>query len=149
MIYDSIENAKFYYNIDEKIKTALQFLSETDFTEAEPGRVDIDGDKIFALIQKYNTKPEDQGRWEAHRNYIDIQFVALGSETIGFVNVDYLDIIQEYDSSKDVEFYDGEGDFVQLNEDEFVVFFPHDAHMPGIEVEDTEEVIKVVVKIAV
>lgn len=149
MVYDSIENMRLYYNLSERIKTALEFLSSADFTDTEPGRIDIDGDNIFALVQKYYTKPEDECRWEAHRKYIDIQFVAKGSETMGFVNLDYLDINQEYDSDKDVEFYDGEGDYVQVNDDEFVILFPHDAHMPGIEVEESEEVIKVVVKVAV
>ncbi|MBN1302635.1 MAG: YhcH/YjgK/YiaL family protein [Melioribacteraceae bacterium] len=147
MIFDSIENAHLYYGVNAGIKKALEFLVQLDFTECEPGRIDIDGDNIFALVSRYSTKHESEVKWEAHRKYIDVQFVASGTENVGFINVDYLDVAQEYDAKKDVEFYDGEGDYLQLNEDEFMIFFPHDAHMPGIEVEESEEVLKVVIKV--
>jgi YhcH/YjgK/YiaL family protein len=147
MVWDSIENAHLYYNLSPGIETALKFLESTDFGNAEEGRIDIDGDNIYALIQKYNTKPEEEGKWETHRKYIDVQFVARGSESICVVNVNYLDVVQEYSPEKDVEFYDGDGDFIQMNEDEFVILFSHDAHMPGIEVEESEEVLKVVIKV--
>ena len=147
MVSDSIENAHLYYNLSPRIEEALKFLETTDFTDAEEGRIDIDGDNIYALVQRYNTKPEDEGKWEAHRKYTDIQMVVEGSESVCVVNVDYLDIIQEYNIEKDVEFYEGDGDFLQLNEGEFVILFPHDAHMPGIEVEESDKVLKVVIKV--
>lgn len=149
MIFDSIQNAGLYFKLGDKFEKALQFIVETDFTEVETGRIDIDGDNIFAIVQEYKTKEPEDGKWEAHRNYIDIQYVVSGSEDFGFVNFEYLDIIQPYDEEKDIIFYEGDGDFLQLHEDEFVILFPHEAHMPGLAIEDSEKVKKVVVKVAV
>lgn len=149
MIFDSIENAKLYYGLGERFQKAFEYLSSVDFTELKPGRYEIDGDNIYALVQKYMTKDPDDGNWEAHQNYIDLQYVFSGSETFGVVNSDYLDEVSDYDDEKDVVLLEGEGDFLQLNDGEFVVVFPHEAHMPGMAVEENEEVLKVVVKIKV
>lgn len=149
MIFDAIENADTYYGLGEKFKTAFEFLKTTDFNSIKEERVELDGDNIFALIQKYETKGQKNSKWEAHNKYIDIQYMVSGAENMGFVLADYLDVIEEYDEEKDVEFYEGLGDFVQANEGEFVVFFPDDAHMPGLKIKDKEMVHKVVVKIRV
>ncbi|MBU0475007.1 MAG: YhcH/YjgK/YiaL family protein [Bacteroidetes bacterium] len=149
MIFDAIENAETYYGLGEKFKTAFEFLKTTDFNSLKEERVELDGDNIFAMIQKYETKGQKNAKWEAHNKYIDIQYMVSGAENMGFVLADYLDILEEYNEKNDVEFYEGLGDFVQVNEGEFAVFFPDDAHMPGLKIKDKEMVHKVVVKIRV
>lgn len=149
MVFDSIENAHLYYGLGERIEKALKFLEEMDFTEALPSRVDINGDNVYALIQDYNTKDPETGKWESHKKFIDIQFVISGSEDFGVVNYEYLDITEPYNEERDVAFYEGDGDFVQLHDGEFVILFPHDAHMPGLAIEESEKVRKVVIKVAV
>ncbi len=148
MIFDEIQNSELYYGLGEKIGKALKFLRESDFSDMEPGRIDIDGDDIFALVQKYSTILPDDGKWEAHRKYIDIQYVAKGSEDFGFVNIEYLDPMSDYDSEKDIQWFEGDGDFLQLHENEFVIVYPHEAHMPKLTIEEQEEVLKVVVKVS-
>ncbi|MBU1100382.1 MAG: YhcH/YjgK/YiaL family protein [Bacteroidetes bacterium] len=149
MIIDSIENAALYYGINGKIEKALKFLKETDFSKITTDRVEIEGEEIFALISKYKTiKPED-GKWEAHRQYVDIQFIISGGEDFGYVNVEYLDPTTDYDPENDIQWFNGDGDFFQLHEDEFVILFPQDAHMPKLAIEGSEEVKKVVIKVAV
>ena len=149
MVFDSLENAKLYYGLSERIEKALKFLSENDFTKMEEGKVEIDGDNIYAMVVKYKTKEPSEGRWENHRKYIDVQYLASGSEVIGFVNEDYLDIDTEYNEENDIQFFKGDGDYVQLNEQEFVILYPQDAHMPQLAVEESEEVLKVVIKVKV
>jgi beta-galactosidase beta subunit len=39
------------------------------------------------LVQEYITKPLEQGLWEAHRNYIDFQYMFSGQERMGFANL--------------------------------------------------------------
>ncbi|NDG71800.1 MAG: DUF386 domain-containing protein, partial [Proteobacteria bacterium] len=56
-------------------------LCEFDGSQA-PGRYEIDGDRVFALVQKYTTKPVESALYEAHRRYSDIQFIFSGRETI-------------------------------------------------------------------
>jgi YhcH/YjgK/YiaL family protein len=147
MVFDALYNADLYYNLGEKIKKAFYFLENTDLQNLQPGRIEIDGDEVFAMVQKYNTKDYSEGKWEAHRKYLDIQYMVHGSESFGFVNIDYLEPLVEYNEENDIEFLIGEGDFLQLNDEEFVIVYPSDAHMPGIVVEQYEEVFKIVIKV--
>ncbi|MCF8262500.1 MAG: YhcH/YjgK/YiaL family protein [Melioribacteraceae bacterium] len=149
MIFDSIENAEIYYGLGERFETAFEYLKNCDFNSLPLEKVEIDGENIFALPQKYITKNDDEARWESHRKYVDIQYMASGSENMGYVLEDYLDQTDEYDDARDVEFFDGEGDYLQLNGGEFVVFFPDDAHKPGLKIEEKEEVFKVVIKVRI
>lgn len=149
MIFDSIVNSERYYVLGDKFKKAFEFLKNTDLENLPQEVVEIEGDEIYALPQRYITKNESEARWESHRKYIDIQYVVFGSENIGFVLEDYLEELEPYNEEKDVEFFKGDGDYVQINEGEFAVFFPDDAHMPGLKVGGNEEVYKIVVKIKV
>ncbi len=149
MIFDSFENAEIYYGLGEKFKTAFEFINSTDFNSINEDRIEIDGDNIFAMPQRYKTKNPENAAWEAHREYIDLQYMISGAENMGFVKSCYLDILENYDSEKDVEYLNGLGDFVQVGEGEFVIFFPDDAHMPCLKIKENEEVYKVVIKIKI
>ena len=149
MIFDSIENAEMYYGLGEKFKVALEFLKSTDFKSLKEEKIEIDGENIFAKIEKYKTKNSEDATWEAHRKYIDIQYMVSGAENMGFVLADYLDIAEEYNEENDVEILKGLGDFVQVNEGEFAIFSPDDAHMPGLKIKENEMIHKVVVKIKI
>lgn len=147
MIFDSIENAKLYYGIGERFAKAFEFLKNEDLENLPIEKIEIDGENIFALPQKYLTKNENEGKWESHRKYADIQYIVSGSENIGFVLEDYLEDLEAYDEEKDVEFFSGEGDYIQINDGEFAVFFPDDAHKPGLKVGEQEEIHKIVIKV--
>lgn len=149
MIIDKIENLKIYENINPKLAKGLEYLKNTDFTKLENGRYEIEGDDIFAIVQEYHTKPLTEGKLEAHRIYTDIQFVVKGSEKIGYSETQPLTISEEYDEKRDLIFFNEKGDLIPLYCNYFAVFFPHDAHMPGIRIneEKADNVKKVVVKI--
>ena len=149
MVFDSIENAEMYYGLGEKFKKAFEFLKTTDFNTLTEDRIELDGKNIFAMVQKYKTRNSDDAKWEAHQKYIDIQYVVSGAENMGFVLADYLEIKEKYNEENDIEFLEGLGDYVQVNEGEFAIFFPDDAHMPGIKIKENEMVHKVVVKVKV
>ena len=38
MIFDSLENAQFYYPLSDKIKEAFYFIKSTDWKNLEPGK---------------------------------------------------------------------------------------------------------------
>ena len=150
MISDTIKNKNLYGAISSEIKTALEYLSTTDFTDLEPGRYELDGNKIFVLVQKYDTLTKDQGKWECHRKYIDIQYIAEGIEQIGFSNISNMKITTEYNPEKDVAFLSGDGDVVTLTKGSYGIFFPEDAHQPKLAPENKPGAVKkVVVKIRV
>ncbi len=153
MIIDQLKNASLYSKINKNIETALNYLRDTDLSNMkpiryEPIRYEIDGSDIFALMQIYDTKPKENGFWEAHRQYIDIQYVIKGTELIGYSNIDYLKS-GEYDNAKDLLVLYGDGVFLEVREGNFVILMPQDAHMPGIAVTTSEPVSKIVVKVRV
>ncbi|MFA3782444.1 YhcH/YjgK/YiaL family protein [Melioribacteraceae bacterium 4301-Me] len=147
MIFDQIENAHLYFPLGEKIRQGLSYLIETDFSKISKGKYPIDGDDVFALVDQYNSKPLSAGKWEAHKRYIDIQYVINGVENIGFGKIKDMKIIEEYNTEKDIMFLEGKGNFVKVKEGHFVILFPDDIHMPGISVDDPATVKKVVIKV--
>ncbi len=149
MIADIIENAQNYYNLGKNFEKGFEFLKTTDLKNLENGRYKIDGDNIFVSIQDYQTKQENEGKFEAHKKYADIQFIIKGEEKIGYTNIKNCTPTTFYDDTNDIIFLDGTGDFIKAKENTFLVFFPQDAHMPCISVNNPEYVKKAVVKVRI
>jgi YhcH/YjgK/YiaL family protein len=150
MISDTIKNRHLYAAISPGIKAGLDYLAKTDFSAMEAGRYELDGDNMFVLVQKYDSLPKEQGKWECHRRYIDIQFIAEGIEQIGFTNIDNMKVTTEYNPEKDIAFLKGEGDYVTLVKGSYGIFFPGDAHQPKVAPDNSPgKVMKVVIKIKV
>ncbi len=147
MIIDSLENVKHYRNLSERIKKAFEFLEEIDFETIEPGRYNVDGDDIFALVSAYNTKIPADVLPEAHERYIDIQYMVKGEEMMGYAPLEDQDIVKPYNAEKDIVFYQSSISKVLVSEGMFAVFFPNDVHAPGIMVDTQKPVKKVVVKV--
>lgn len=148
MVIDQLKNAHYYYNLGEGIAAALRYLQNTDPTKVETGRYVLDGEKLYAMVQQYDTKPKAQGFWEAHRKYIDVQYVARGTEHMGFTHLSQLHP-QPYDEEKDFLKLEGEGEFLTMRAGTFVILGPDDAHMPGMAVSAPQPVRKVVVKVRI
>jgi YhcH/YjgK/YiaL family protein len=132
MIIDSLENASCYYGLGERFERALRYLAETDLKSLAPERHDIDGDDVYVMVQEYATKSWEEGVWESHREYADIQYVVTGAEFIGFAPVESLDQKAEYDEEKDFVKLDGKGTFFAVTPGTFMLFLPQDGHMPGM-----------------
>ncbi len=132
MIADTIKNRHLYSAISPRIKTALEYIAKTDFSKTEPGRIELDGSNLFVLIQAYDSIPKEQGKWECHRNYIDIQYIAEGVEQIGCNSTGKMKVKTPYNPEKDIEFLEGEGDYITLSKGSYGIFFPEDAHQPKI-----------------
>jgi YhcH/YjgK/YiaL family protein len=147
MIIDTINNSKLYQGLNANIRKALDYLASTDFSKMEPGRYEVDGDTVFALVQKYDTKPRDKGAWEAHRRYIDVQYVASGVEAMGYAPIDSLSETQAYSAEKDFLLLAGSGDYVTAHAGMFVIFYPKDAHSPCLAHGNSVPVLKVVMKV--
>lgn len=150
MILDRLDNALLYRSLSLRFGAALQMLRNGDLLERPNGRYELDGDRIVLMLQEYDTRPRPQAVWEAHRRCIDIQYIAEGSEIIGHAHVDDLTVTQPYDSAKDVMFLAGNnGNFIRVDAGWFVIFHPHDAHMPTIAPAVPEKVRKAVFKVMV
>ncbi|MEF3303129.1 YhcH/YjgK/YiaL family protein [Paenibacillus sp. GYB003] len=148
MILDSVANLGRYAGVHPRIKQAVEFLNAHDLKQLAPGKYDIDGDRLFALVQHYDTKPKADGVWEAHRKYADIQIVAEGAETMGHAPIGQAKETTAYKNDADYALFAAEGHFFTLSEGYFAFFAPQDVHMPCVAVNDAPAPVKkIVVKV--
>jgi biofilm protein TabA len=97
------------------------------------GKHVIDGERIFALVQRYHPKPAGEATWEAHRRYIDVQYIVEGAERIGYAALgDGLKVTTPYDAEKDAAMFDARGDLFEVPAGAFAIFMPQDVHAPGL-----------------
>jgi biofilm protein TabA len=148
MIIDLLANMGLYGELSAGLTAGLAYLTQHDLRSLAPGRVEIEGDRLFAIIQEYETKLPGAGKWEAHRRYWDIQYVVRGVECLHYANIRHLPA-GDYNAEKDFLPLQGDGDRVTLREGMVAILSPQDAHMPGMAVEQPLRVRKVVVKVAV
>ena len=114
----------------------------------EPRTVALSGaNKI--LVQQGTTKAAEGQLLEAHREFLDIQYIVKGGETVGWAPVEKLTLSGEFNTAKDKGMYEGHCDFMDIAEGYCYVVFPEDAHMPGSHLEVPKEYTKLVVKLKV
>ncbi len=116
------------------------------------GRTDF-SDGVYVNVDEYDTKPVNEKGFEAHRKYIDIQYVVSGKESVRVCPLDKAVCTKEYDEQSDVAFYSASGDDVQeglLGDGMVAIFYPEDAHEPCLNSPDgPSHVRKMVVKMPV
>jgi YhcH/YjgK/YiaL family protein len=149
MIVDRLDNAAPLYHLPARLARALDYLRATDLRAIPAGRHDIDGDRLFALVQDYTTKAPEDCVWEAHRRYIDVQFLASGDERMGYAALATTREREPYDAARDVAFFEPGRDFVTIRERTFAIFGPEDVHSPGHAAGAAAVVRKVVIKAAI
>jgi len=147
MIYDSLENAALYYSLHPLFQKAFAALQSKDWNQLECGRYEIEGDALFVNLAEYQTFLPDQGKWEAHRKYIDIQLIIKGEERMGHAFINSLQVQTPYDDSQDVEFLSGSGQLITYSKSTFAIYFPYDAHKPGLITDAPGAVRKAVAKV--
>ena len=132
MIKDSLHNFRHFIKIRPAFDKAFEFLSRKGLADIPDGKYAIEGDELFAVISHSQGKGVKNARLEAHRKYIDIQFVIEGKELIGISRADECKhILSDYDPEKDIMFFsDKPQKYIKLKHYDFVIFFPSDAHAP-------------------
>jgi biofilm protein TabA len=153
MVVTDLEHVQEQLALTPSLQKAIDFLERTRGQELADGREEVDGDKVYALVQSYDTAAHGaEIVFEAHRKYIDVQYVALGREVIGWAYIDRVTVTAAYDEAKDAWFGTrpaSETAFVWLNAGQLAVLHPTDAHAPRLAAGAPAHVKKVVVKVAV
>lgn len=150
MIFDNIKNCKMYYGVNDKFEKAFEFIQKVIAEKFEVGKYEIDGEKIFAFVQNYDSKLKENSVFEGHENYIDIQYVIEGCEMLGVIDVSKADIKEEYNPEKDAAFYQESklASYCIATQGDFCIFYPHDIHSPGVAFDNSpSNVRKIVVKV--
>lgn len=145
------EFAVSYYKNKERWAKAFKFLKGNDLTKLELKRYDIDGDNLFATISEYQSKNEETAKFEAHRKYIDIQYVISGKEIMNIAPIKSVkEVLNPYDATKDIEFVTVSNVVnYKAAPSNFFIFFPSEAHRPGLKDGPNSPVRKIVIKVKV
>lgn len=132
MILDRIERAGLYFATDSPYMKAIAFARD-----AAAGLPDgmhlIDGERLKANVESYETKPAELRRFESHRLYGDVQVMLQGEERQDFADVSDPVTDGGYLAGRDVEFFKAPAAYtpVHLRPGCFVVYQPGELHRPG------------------
>ena len=151
MILDTLPMWRHYASLNPRFAAGFAFLEKVQ-PDAAIGRHEIDGDSVFALVQRYQTRPVAGMQLEAHRRYVDIQYVVSGREVIHWAPLAALtQVTSPYDPVKEAGLFALTTEMVPvpLQAGHFAILFPEDAHAPCCAWGDPSDVVKVVVKVAV
>ena len=102
MILDELAQARRYRGLSERFDWAFEFLVARRFEALSEGRHEVRGSDLLAIMQTYPTRPAKEARWEAHRQYADIQFIVSGRERMGIAALRNMREIEAYDAGRDV-----------------------------------------------
>ncbi len=152
MIIDKIENIDIYKALGSNFAKAFDILKEMDFEALESGKHEVDGDNLFFMVSRYDTLDIEKCPLEAHKKYVDIQYLVSGEEIFGYSPIsDELEITEPYNSQEDYALYAAsENDLrIHFKPGMVIVAFPEDAHMPCAAVTTPETVLKVVFKVKI
>lgn len=147
MVLDTLKNITLYEGLGENFKQVAEYVTKTDLRSFEAGKYVLDNG-VYFMVQEYTTKNIADGKYEAHRKYIDIQIILEGAEIMGYAPIETLAAETDYDESGDYQLFTGEGSLLNVAKDNFAIFFPEDGHMPGVGTSPCE-VKKIVVKVPV
>jgi YhcH/YjgK/YiaL family protein len=144
---DHLEFARQYQANKDYWDKAFRFLNEHDLKTIAKGKYPIDGENVFATVTEDPTKDFEKTNWESHRKYVDLQCIISGDEKMGVWPVADATVTKPYDEQKDVANYTADGKFYTDNTGSFFIFFPKDAHRPGITPGSNLPVKKIVIKV--
>jgi len=149
MQFFHIKDAEFTHSIiqNEDWKTVLAWLREKA-PKAELGMHHIDGQRLYASVEEYETLARHQCRFESHRKYIDVQYCLTGSEWIDWTPFDQLTAEGEYDEDRDLSFYyDATATLsLPMTPGAIAILDPKDGHRPKVRTSGHPGVKKAVVK---
>ncbi|WP_300812090.1 YhcH/YjgK/YiaL family protein [uncultured Bacteroides sp.] len=142
MIIDRLENIGKYASLSPLFAQAIEFLSSRDLNGLQTGKTEL-GKDLFVNVTETQPKTREEARLETHRDFIDIQIPLSGTEVMGYTPAtDCLPTNAPYDKDKDISFYEGAAEnYLSVKPGMFAIFFPQDAHAPGISPEGVKKII--------
>jgi len=149
MVLDTIENADKYLHLGKGISKALSYIQQNDVAVIEPGRYEIDNDRLIMLVFEYSNNTTDKHKLEGHRRYIDLQYWVSGSELMGHEILNAQPLVEDYNDKADYAFYNCNASFSRLLPGMFVIYYPTDLHTAVTDPQSETKVKKIVFKIRV
>lgn len=147
MILSTLSQADRYAALHPLFARAFDYIRDTDLFAVAPGRYNIVGEDLIAIVEQVPGKTKEMAKLECHRRYIDIQLVLEGDEQMGWKPLaDCLNPVSEHSAEKDIQFFrDAPASWIATPPGAFCIFFPEDAHAPLV---STGQIRKVIFKVA-
>ena len=147
MIHARLQDASAYRGIHPRLDKALELLTPEYLGTVTTQRRELEGRDLFVTRYEYETVPEAETFFEAHRAYVDIQLLTQGRERVA---ISPAETLEEFEQHGDFWGYHGENQqCLVLKPGDFLVVFPGEGHRLKIAVDGPEAVSKVVFKIRV
>lgn len=149
MIFGNEKQIADFAFLDEKIKRCLTYVKEHDLWAMEPGRYELDGNRIYMNLEEFTTLAAEGRDFEAHKKYLDIFYIVDGSER---VDVNFIENMVQMDYNKECDrmTLTGEGVCsVVLKTGDFLICYPQDAHRPATFVGEPQKIKKAVFKVMI
>lgn len=127
MVLDRLCESKRYENLHPRFAEAFEFLRNA--ADKPCGRYEL-GDNMFVNISDVATHEPGTGMFEAHRRYIDIQYLFDGHSAFVWAHTPELTVKKTYDEAADIEFLEGPGAAIPVRGGDFYILYPSDAHEP-------------------
>ncbi len=134
MILDRLENASRYFEVVPRFDKVMAWLQKTDVKSIPAGTVVLEENNLLIKVLDVHGKLIEDCLFETHNDYIDIQIPITGAESMGWKSKETCHHIDKpYDKAIDMALYREQAtNMAEVQVGEFVVFFPEDAHQPGI-----------------
>lgn len=140
MMLDKIQYRSLYEAVHKNFGFAFDMIEEAVQADFPVGKYEMGdtskckSDWAWISVQEYETKPREEKEFEGHQKYIDIQFIISGREEMEVCDISRMEVITEYDGTKDVQFFAPKGETAKLTlqAGDYAIFFPDDIHMPGV-----------------
>ena len=147
MIIDKFNRIRQYAHLLNNLDQAFEAI-QPQIINPEAGRYEFAGG--FFMVQQGETKPLDEGLFEAHQKYIDVQILLKGQEEMAWAEIDDLTASVPYNTEKDAAYYTGSTkNHMLIDEGMFFVAFPHDGHKAVRHTDEPHSFTKIVLKLPV
>jgi biofilm protein TabA len=146
MIFDSVPNLGKYTCI-RGLSDIISFINTHNLSEMKEGVFEIRNKDLFARTVTYDLKEKNDGNFEAHRFYADLQIIIKGKERIQTAHHDDATVVSGYDSDGDYELFSCSKNISDaiLRPNEFALFYPNELHKPACSVDGEMTTIKKVI----
>jgi YhcH/YjgK/YiaL family protein len=136
--------------LSQRIEEALKYIKNLDVASLISGKYVV-GDDFFYIVQEYDTKSPEQGRYESHKKYVDIQYLVEGCEHIAVTASAFMEPDGSYNEETDVQFLKDSkhASNLLLTSGKYVILYPKDAHKPGLTVDNISRVKKILGKVRI
>ena len=134
-----------YYGAVPGLEEAVNFINNAGTLEPGSyplecgGKVNVGGEAV--------TRSVEGVRLEAHRAYLDVQYVTEGEEYMGWADTAALEVETPYIAEKDCSMHTGKCQFFHIPAGYCYIVFPEDAHAPMVHLDQPMTERKIIVKL--